>query len=175
MGDILNGFFIILLVLCLKWLYKLLTRKVPEKRSFAGFASLLFFVGGILGIIITIYNQTLLESYSTVYVLILMFFIAQSIGGLLYTKTPKIALPILLSTLVMQVPIITINNFSYRSQTLVSFNINKFPSKLFDIEPGSYVSFFYGIPHDFQLGINLVPVIVMLFYWMDRRQTNPEI
>ena len=43
---------------------------------------------------------------------------------------------ILIITLLLQTPIFKFDSFSYQSQTLFSLNVEQFPGKWFDIEPG---------------------------------------
>jgi hypothetical protein len=174
MGDIIAGILLIILSFGLYGLYRLLTRKKPEKRSFITFISLLIMTGGLIGILFTFLNKTILEYYPVIFGLTLFFFMTQTVVSYLYIKYPKFGLPILLFTFLLQTPIIHSDHVSYSNQTLLSVNIDKFPGKTFDIEPGSYVSFFYGIPHNFSLGINLIPLLTTLIFLRDRKRRNEK-
>jgi hypothetical protein len=174
MGDIITGILLIILTFGLYGLYRLLTRKKPEKRSFIGFISLLIMIGGLIGILFTCFNKHLLEYYPLIFGLTLIFFTIQIVASYLYIKYPKFGLPILLFTFLLQIPIIHSDRVSYSNQTLLSVNIDNFPGKTFDIEPGSYVSFFNGIPHDFSLGINLIPILTTLIFLGNRKRINEK-
>lgn len=174
MGDIIAGFFLIILTLGLYGVYKVFTLKTPERRSFIGFFSLLLLIGGVIGVLLTFFNKNLLEYYPIVYALTLLFFTTQSIASYLYLKFPKIGLPILLFTFLLQTPIIHSKSVSYRSQTLLSFNVDIYPSKTFDIEPGSYTSFHSGISKDFSLGVNLIPILTIIIFLRDRKRINQK-
>lgn len=174
MGDIIAGFFLTLMTLGVYGVYKVVTSKMPERRSFIGFFSLLLLVGGVIGVLLTFFNKNLLEYYPIVYALTLLFFTTQSIASYLYLKFPKVALPILLFTLLIQIPIIHSKSVSYRSQTLLSFNVNNYHSKTFDIEPGSYTSFHSGRPTEFSLGINLIPILTIIIFLRERKRINQK-
>ena len=174
MGDIIAGFFLIILTFGLYGLYRLATRKTPESRSFIGFISLLLLVGGLIGVLVTFFNKNLLEYYPIVFALTLLFFTTQTIASYIYLKFPKVGLPILLFTFLLQTPIIHSDSISYRSQTLLSFNVDNYPGKTFDIEPGSYVSFHSGIPQDFSIGINLIPILTTIIFLRDRKRRNEK-
>src|SRR5690554_7885189 len=90
MGDIIAGFFLIILTFGLYGLYRLATRKTPERRSFIGFISLLLLVGGLIGVLVTFFNKNLLEYYPIVFALTLLFFTTQTIASYIYLKFPKV-------------------------------------------------------------------------------------
>ena len=96
MGDIIAGIFLIILTICLYGLYKVITRKTPEKRNFIGFILLLIFVGALIGILITCFNKRLLlEDYPSVFRMTLLFFTIQAAASYVYAKFPKVGLTIL--------------------------------------------------------------------------------
>ncbi|MBK8701802.1 MAG: hypothetical protein IPN29_20455 [Saprospiraceae bacterium] len=72
-------------------------------------------------------------------------------------------------TLLVQIPILDNKNLTYRSQTLVSMNFRNYPSKIIDVEQGSYIVYFEHKNQDTwkqtSSGINLIPflIIILLF------------
>lgn len=170
MGDIIAGIFLIILAFGIYGLYKVVTRKTPEKRSFIGFIVLLIMVGGLIGFLLTFFNKNLLEYYPIVFLLTLLFFTTQTIASYLYFKFQKVGLPILFFTFILQAPIIHSDSISYRNQTLISFNLDNYTGKTFDIEPGSYISFHSGMPQDFSLGVNLIPILTTVIFLRDRKR-----
>lgn len=96
--------------------------------------------------------------------LTLLFFMIQAVAGYLYLKRPKAGLPILCFTFLLQIPVIHSGRITYSNQTLLGFNIDDYPGKAFDIEPGSYINFFYGTPGSLGIGINLIPLLAILLF-----------
>jgi hypothetical protein len=174
MGDIIWGTFLIVLILGVFGLYRFSTRKKVEQRSFTKFISLLLLLGGLIGFLTTGLNERLLHDHPYTYVLTLIFFVSQTIASILYYKGVKAGLPVLIFTLLLQIPIVRGINFSYNNQTLFSFKLEKYPGEFWDIEPGSYVHFMY---FDFDyvvvensnrnsgFGLNLIPLLTIAVFW----------
>jgi len=183
MGDIIWGTFLIILILGVFGLYRFSTRKKVEQRSFTKFISLLFILGGLIGFLTTGLNERLLHEHPYTYFLTLIFFISQTIASILYYMGVKAGLPLLILTLLLQVPIVRGINFSYSNQTLFSLRLEKYPGKFWDIEPGSYVHFMY---FDFDLdyafvessnrksgfGLNLIPLLTIAVLWRKMKQSD---
>jgi len=174
MGDIIFGVLTVILILGVLGLYRFFTRKRIEQRSFTMFLAILLVLGGLVGLLVTSLNRRWYEDHPYTFVLVLLFFIMQSSGGVLYYKRVKVALPLLVFTLLLQIPIVHGSDFSYRSQTLLSFNVDNYPKKIFDAEPGSYVHFVHfesGSSNEKSgLGINLIPLLIIFIYWKKSRQ-----
>ena len=181
MGDIIWGTFLIILTLGLLGLYRFFTRKKVEQRSFCKFISLLIILGGLIGILTTGLNERLLDEHPYQYLLTLTFFITQTIASILYYREVKVGLPLLILTLLLQIPVVRGLNFSYSNQTLFSFKLEKYPGKFWDLEPGSYVHFIY---FDFDLvvvedskresgyGLNFIPLLTIAVFLGKTRQSD---
>src|SRR5579871_642184 len=183
MGDIIWGTFIFILSLAVFALYLFLTRKKKEQRSLTKFISILLMIGGVFGVLITSLNSSLLYDHPTTYFLSLFFFVIQTFAGDLYYRGIKVGLPLLMLTLLLQIPVIYSFKFSYRSQTLVSLNFANYPRKILDIEPGSYIHFtdarfapigMKNLNSRVILGFNLVPLLTIALYWRKIRQSYNE-
>jgi hypothetical protein len=183
MGDIIWGTFLTILTLGLFGLYIFFTRKKVGQRSFRMFISLLIILGGLFGVLTTGLNERLLDDHPYQYLLTLTFFITQTIASILYYREVKVGLPLLILTLFLQIPIVSAHNFSYSNQTLFSFRLEKYPGKIWDIEPGSYVHFIY-FDVDFEYvvagdskkesgyGLNLIPLLTIAVFL--KRSSNPK-
>src|SRR5687768_987713 len=123
MGDIIWGTFLIILALGLFGLYSFFTRKNVGQRSFRKFISLLVILGGLIGILTSGLNERLLDDHPYQYLLTLTFFITQTIVSILYYRKVKLGLPLLILTLLLQIPVVRGHNFSYSNQTLFSFKL----------------------------------------------------
>lgn len=174
MGDIIWGTFFILLTLGLFGLYIFFTRKNVGQRSFRKFMSLVIILGGLIGTLATGLNERLLDEHPYQYLLFLTFFITQTIASILYYRKVKVGLPLLILTLLLQIPIVRIINLSYSNQTLFSLRLVKYPGKIWDIEPGSYVHFIYfdrdsyyvgerNSKKELSYGLNLIPLLTIGF------------
>ena len=174
MGDIIWGTFFILLTLGLFGLYIFFTRKNVGQRSFRKFISLVIILGGLIGILATGLNERLLDDHPYQYLIFLTFFVTQTIASILYYRDVKVGLPLLILTLLLQIPIVRTINLSYGNQTLFSFRLVKYPGKICDIEPGSYVNFIYfnmdynyvvegNAKKESSYGLNLIPLLTIGF------------
>lgn len=174
MGDIIWGTLLVLLTLGLFVLYRFLTWKRVEQRSFRKFISLVIILGGLIGILATGLNERLLDNHPYQYLLTLIFFITQTLASMLYYREVKVGLPLLMLTLLLQIPVVRGLNFSYSNQTLFSFKLAKYPGKFWDLEPGSYVHFIYfnfeyiNVKDSKRVsgyGLNLIPLLTMVVFW----------
>jgi cell division protein FtsW (lipid II flippase) len=165
MGDIISGAVILLLLIIAFLINKKSKRPNTEKliRNLLG-------LGALVGLVLSLTNN------GTARVLGLFLFSLQLTSIIsLSLKTRTFGYILLCSTLFFQVPIIKMENVSYRSQTLFGINIAEFPNKYLDIEPGSYLNFF-NIPHIrpndeiFPFGINLLS-LVLFAYFVQRLRT----
>jgi hypothetical protein len=180
MGDIIWGTFLIILTLGVFGVYRFFTRKKVEQRSFIKFISLLLILGALIGVLTTGLNARLYD-HPYIYFLTLVFFILQTSASILCYRTLKIGLPLLILTLLLQIPLASDLNFSYRNQTMFSFVVKRYPGKFFDLEPGSYVHFIYsnydnGLVENnnrkLSLGVNLVPLLTIIAFWKNRKQSD---
>lgn len=180
MGDIIWGTFLIILVLGLFGLYRFNIRKSPEKRSFRKFLSLLILLGGAIGMLATGLNERLLHDHPYQYALTLLFFVTQTAASLLYFREVKAGLALLALTLLLQVPILRLQNLSYTNQTLFSLRLENLPKTLWDIEPGSYIHFMYfKLDRRFihlsttesSYGVNLIPLFSIAMLWRKKKKT----
>jgi hypothetical protein len=126
MGDIIWGTFLIVLTLGVLGLYRFFTRKKVEQRSFAKFISILLVPGGLIGFFLTALNERLRDDHPNIYFLTLVFFISQTLASIFYYRAVKVGFPLLMLTLLLQIPIVRGPDFSYRNQTLFSFNLERY-------------------------------------------------
>jgi hypothetical protein len=170
MGDIIWGTFFTILIIFVLVLYILLTRKRVEQRSLTKLISILLIIGGSIGFLSIGLDSRLLADHPYVYLLTLLFFISQTFASMLYYRSIKIGLPLLMFTLLLQIPILDHDHFSYRNQTLFGLAIKKYPAKFWDIEPGSYIHFTYfnieysavnSSSKESSFGLNLLPILII--------------
>jgi len=133
-------------------------------------------MGGLLGILTTGLNERLLRDHSLTYFLSLTFFILQTLASLLYYKRFKAIMALLILTLIMQMPLVYGGSFSYRNQTLFSLILQN-GTKIWDVEPGSYISIQYAgfetnvkMSHNPKaiMGINLLPAFAVFVFLRER-------
>lgn len=179
MGDIIWGTFLTILALGLFGLYRFWTRKKVGQRSFRKFILLLIVLGGLIGILTTGLNERLLDDHPYQYLLTITFFITQTIASILYYREVKVGLPLLILTLLLQIPIVRGLSFSYSNQTLFSFRLEKYPGKFWDLEPGSYVHFLYfdyvivkTSKRESGYGLNLIPLLAIAVFWKKTKQSD---
>ncbi|MBF9223044.1 hypothetical protein [Hymenobacter ruricola] len=173
MGDILLGTLLTALVFFCYVIYQARTRSTPETRSRRRFVLLVLLVGAGLGFVTAALNFRHLHKHPWVYVGSMVFFAAQA-GAALATyrhsrhpthRNTRPAALLLWATLLAQVPIVGLGDYSYHNQTLVSFRLSARPRLAWDVEPGSYVSYHYirqlfrEVP--FVPGLNVVPVLLL--------------
>lgn len=169
------------LTLGLFGLYRFSTRKKVEQRSFYKFISLVIILGGLIGVLTTGLNERLLYDHPYIYFLTLIFYISQTIASILYYRAMKVGLPLLILTLLLQIPMVRGLKFSYSNQTLFSFKLEKYSGKIWDFEPGSYVHFMY---FDFDyvvvensnrksgFGVNLIPLLTIVVFLRKMKQSH---
>jgi hypothetical protein len=179
MGDIISGGVLIVLTLGVFGLYRFFTRRKIEQRSFIKFISILLILGALIGFLTTGLNERLLDDDPCLYFLTIVFFTSQALASILYYKAVRIGLPVLILTLLLQIPILRDFNFSYHNQTMVSISIASYPGKFWDIEPGSYVHFVYfDFDHvliekqnkKLSFGLNLIPLLAVIAFVKAGRQ-----
>ena len=116
-------------------------------------------------------NERLLDDHPYTYFLTLVFFISQTLASVFYYKAVKIGLPLLVLTLLLQIPIVHDFNFTYRNQTMFSLSVENNTKKFWDIEPGSYVHFIYfdfdyvivdNQNRESSFGLNLIPLLTII-------------
>lgn len=153
MGDIIWGTFIFIAI-------AILINKKLKHSDTERLIRLILGVGSMLGLFISFTQDRPGKAMG----ILLFYFQLASIIMISINKN-KTAYIILLITLLLQIPILQFDGFSYRSQTLFGFNIQQFPGKYVDLEPGSYVSYFdkpYYRP--FPFGINLISLILFFYF-----------
>lgn len=173
MGDIIWGFILIVLTVVVYLLYRFLTRKKPQFRSLPKFVAILLAIGSSIGVLWTALNERL-QDHPIPYLLIILFFGFQCVASICFFRSIRVGLPMLLFTLILQLPILDVPEFSYSSQTLFSWRIEPYPEIHLDIEPGSYVHYFSGGSSldakafrnvaNPRLGLNLIPLILMVVF-----------
>ena len=159
MGDLISGAVILLVLLLAFLINKKSKRPNTEKliRNLIGF-------GAVVGLVLSLTNC------GTARVLGLLLFSLQLASVILLSLRRRVfGYTLLCSTLFFQVPIIKMENLSYRSQTLFGINIVAFPNKYLVVEPGSYLNYF-NIPHIrpsdeiFPLGINFLSLVLFAYF-----------
>jgi hypothetical protein len=88
---------------------------------------------------------------------------------LLSKKKKKAGYFLLCLTLFLQIPILNFTILYYHSQNLFGVNIQEFPGKYYDIEPGSYLNYFFNDSYtianpSFPIGINLVSFTLVIYF-----------
>ncbi len=141
--------------------------KCRKEKSVAELCILWFVVASMWGVIALFLNDARAESNITF--MKLVYFIIQCFSCLIYFIKPRSGILLFMLTLLVQIPILDTKNLTYRNQTLVSINFRNYPSKIIDIEPGSYIVYLEHKNKDSwkqtSSGINLIPclIIVLLF------------
>jgi len=173
MGDIILGIFLLILIFGALLLFRLLKRRKQKKVRFIEYISLIIIVGGLIGILTTACNKEYYTRYPTLFWLTILFYAIQTTASILYEKLPRIGLIALAFTFTLQIPIVSSLHGSYSNQTLISIRVGDNELKAIDFEPGSYVSYISFEPDIFnrpaRFGINLIPILIIIAYWQDRK------
>ena len=173
MGDIILGIFILILIFGGLLLFRLQKKKKQKKVRLIEYINLTITVGGLIGILTTACDKEFYNHYTTVFWLTIIFFSIQTTTSFFYDKLKRIGLVILILSCMLQTPIIRGLHYSFRSQTLMSINIGDNQLKAIDFEPGSYVHYINLEPdtlnNSVRFGINLLPLLIIIAYWRDRK------
>jgi hypothetical protein len=165
MGDLILGTLLVALIFFTYVVYRVRTRSLPHNRSRLRFVLLLLVVGAGLGVVTTLLNARLLERHPWVYAGSAVFFGVQAGAALLAYRRPLRSWALLGATLLAQVPVLALGNYSYHSQTFFGLLLTAGRGLAWDLEPGSYVSYHYirqlfrEMP--FVPGVNLVPLVLL--------------
>ena len=159
MGDIIWGTLITVFITIIVLINRISKQPDTERliRNLIG-------AGSLLGLVVSFTQDGVARAIG---ILLFYFQFASIIFISINKKKPGYF--ILITTLLLQIPIFQFKSLSYRSQTLFGFNIQQFPGKWFDVEPGSYVSYFNGtyLMDDYRLfpfGINLISLILFIYF-----------
>ncbi len=183
MGDIVRGALLLLFTLIVLGFYRIFTRKNVEQRSWSNFNLILLILGAIVGLIWNGLNSRLREEHPYTYFFTLLFFITQSLASFLTYRKMKIGFILLFLTLLLQIPVTRTSMVSYQSQTLLSMNVANYHGKIWDIETGSYVHFYY-FDDDYIVrrdhiesifGMNCIPILILLIYWKGKKESKLKI
>jgi hypothetical protein len=159
MGDIILGVFFSLFIL----VFVFISKKTNQSDS-ENIIKNLIGLGSILGLFISILQN------ETERILGIIIFGLQLLSIIFLHKAEKKAGYFLLClTLILQIPILNFTILHYRCQNLFGINIQEFSRKYYDIEPGSYVNYFF---HDsytianpsFPIGINLASLALLIYF-----------
>jgi hypothetical protein len=159
MGDIILGVFFSLFIL----VFVFISKRTKQSDS-ENIVKNLIGLGSILGLFISILQN------ETERILGIFIFGLQFLSIIfLHKGEKKTGYLILCLTLILQIPILNFTILHYRCQNLFGVNIQEFPGKYYDIEPGSYVNYFF---HDsytianpsFPIGINLASLALLIYF-----------
>ena len=159
MGDIITGVFFSLFILVFVG-----TRKKTNQSNSEDIVKNLIGLGSILGLFISMLQN------ETEGILGIFIFGLQLLGIIfLHKRAKKTGYLILCLTLILQIPILNFTILSYSCQNLFGINIQEFPGKYYDIEPGSYVNYHsrdsYTIANpSFPIGINLTSLALLIYF-----------
>jgi hypothetical protein len=159
MGDIITGIFIGLFI----FVFVFISKRTKQSET-ENIIKNLIGLGSILGLFISILNS------ETERILGIGIFGLQLLSIIILSKKEKKTGYFLLClTLILQIPILNFTNLHYRCQNLFGINIQEFPGKYYDIEPGSYVNYFFNDLYIvtnplFPIGINLVSVVLLIYF-----------
>lgn len=171
MGDIFLGGLLVIFILIAGLISMKSKQRNTEKliRNIIG-------VGAVLGLVVSFTQHGAERAIG------LLLFYFQLVGIILISINKKRSgYLILCLTLLLQIPIFQFDHFRYRSQTLFGLNLQEFPGKYFDVEPGSYVSYFdatYGSQGLFPIGTNLLSISLFVYFnqrrsvWKGRTTAN---
>ncbi|OOG74178.1 hypothetical protein B0E44_06665 [Flavobacterium sp. A45] len=169
MGDIITGLFLCIFI----FIFVLLNKRIKQSDSENIIRNLIGF-GSILGLFISILQDETERNLG------IIIFGLQLLSIVLLSKKEKKAGYILLCiTLFLQIPILNFTVLKYHSQNLFSINIQEFPGKYIDLEPGSYVNYFY---HDsytisnplFPIGINILSLFLLIYFIIRWKISNSK-
>jgi hypothetical protein len=159
MGDIITGIIFSLFI----FIFVLISKKTKQSDT-ENIIKNLIGLGSILGLFISILQN------ETQRILGIVIFGLQLLSTILLSKNEKkVGYFLLFLTLISQIPILNFAILNYRCQNLFGINIQEFPGKYYDIEPGSYVSYFFRDSYtvenpSFPIGINLVSLIILIYF-----------
>lgn len=161
MGDLIAGSVIVLLII----IAFILNRKSKQPNTEKFIRNLIGF-GAVIGLLLSFTNSGSARALGLV-----LFYLQFTSIILLSLKKRTVGYLLLCLTLLLQIPILNLENFSYRSQTLFGINVLQMPDKHLDVdlEPGSYLNYF-NIPHIrysveiFPLGINLLSLVLLGYF-----------
>lgn len=173
MGDIILGIFLLILIFGGVLLFRLLKKKNQKNVRLIEYINLTITIGGLIGILTTACDEEFYNHYTTIFWLTIIFFAIQTTTSFFYGKIKRIGLVILIISCMLQTPIIRGLHYSFSSQTLMSINIGDNQLKAIDFEPGSYVHYINIEPdtltNSVHFGINLLPLLIIIAYWRDRK------
>lgn len=159
MGDIILGVFFSLFIL----VFVFISKRTKQSDS-ENIVKNLIGLGSVLGLFISILQN------ETERILGIFIFGLQFLSIIfLHKGEKKTGYLILCLTLILQIPILNFTILHYRCQNLFGINIQEFSGKYYDIEPGSYVNYFF---HDsytianpsFPIGINLASLALLIYF-----------
>lgn len=160
MGDIIVGFFLSVFIT----LFIIISKRTKFSNTETIIKNLIG-LGSIFGLLISLFQN------GTEMILGLTIFGFQLLGVIVSYKqsTKNVSYLLLCVTLILQVPILNFTTLTYRCQNFFGINIQEFPGKYYDIEPGSYVSYFYRDTYTvtnplFPIGVNLVSIILLIYF-----------
>lgn len=169
MGDIISGTLIIIFILIAVLINKQSRKPDTEKliRNLIG-------LGAVLGLVVS-FTQHGIERLLGLF----LFYLQLTSVVLLSTNRNKIDYILLCFTLLLQIPVLNFEDFSYKGQTIFSAIVQEYPQSFFDLEPGSYVtyintSYINETNKLFPLGLNLTSLILLVYFikrrniWKDR-------
>lgn len=167
MGDIVLGTTIIIFILVAAFINKKSSKPDTEKLI-----RILIGLGAALGLLVSFAHHGMERILG-----LIIFYLQLTSVVLLSANKSKFSYNLLCLTLLLQIPIIRLEEFSYRSQNLLGFNIQDHPKFFLDIEPGSYLIYFEQLPHSnlFPLGFNVTSLFLLIYFirrrwnWLQQR------